>query len=257
MEIVLNSRQDEIYGILNGIDYDYWNPAVDKYIKANYSKNNFKGKAICKEELQRLCGFGIKKDAYLLGCVSRLDEQKGFDIIIDTFYKLNNADIQFVVLGSGNLKIKHYIQGAVKKMPGRVAAFFDYDELLAHKIYAGCDAYMMPSKFEPCGLSQMIALAYGTPPIVNRTGGLSDTVTYYNHFTKEGNGFMFNITYGENFVRTILKSEKIFKDKKNWNTLMKNAFESNFSWEKSSIEYEKMYNIVSLNKKNENIFMKS
>jgi starch synthase len=257
MEIILNSRQDEIYGILNGIDYGYWNPALDKYIKANYSKNDFKEKAICKEELQRLCGFEIKKDAYLLGCVSRLDEQKGFDIIIDTFYKLNNADIQFVVLGSGNLEIKHYIQEAVKKMPSRVAAFFGYDELLAHKIYAGCDAYMMPSKFEPCGLSQMIALAYGTPPIVNRTGGLSDTVTYYNHFTKEGNGFMFNITYGENFVRTILKSEKIFKDKKNWNTLMKNAFESNFSWEKSSIEYEKMYNIVSLNKKNENIFMGS
>ncbi|MDR1474352.1 MAG: glycogen synthase [Endomicrobium sp.] len=257
MEIIINSRQDEIYGILNGIDYDYWNPAVDKYIKANYSKNDFKGKVICKEELQKLCGFGIKKDAYLLGCVSRLDEQKGFDIMIDAFYKLNNTDIQFVVLGSGNLEIKHYIQEAVKKIPSRLAAFFDYDEPLAHKIYAGCDAYMMPSKFEPCGLSQMIALAYGTPPIVNRTGGLSDTVTYYNHFTKEGNGFVFNITYGENFVQTILKSKKIFEDKKNWNALMKNAFESNFSWDKSSIEYEKMYNIVSLNKNNENIFMRS
>jgi starch synthase len=135
--------------------------------------------------------------------------------------------------------------------------FFDYNESLAHKIYAGCDAYMMPSKFEPCGLSQMIALAYGTAPIVNHTGGLSDTITYYNNFTKYGNGFMFNITYGENFVQTILKSEKIFKDKKNWNVLIQNAFKSNFSWDKSSVEYEKMYNITVLNKQNENIFTRS
>ncbi|MDR0398854.1 MAG: glycogen synthase [Endomicrobium sp.] len=257
MESVLNLRQDDIYGILNGIDYDYWNPATDKNIKANYSKDNIQGKAICKADLQKLCGFEIKKDVYLLGCVSRLDEQKGFDIIIDTFYKLNNADIQFVVLGSGNSEIKRKLQEAVKKMPKKVAAFFDYNESLAHKIYAGCDAYMMPSKFEPCGLSQMIALAYGTAPIVNRTGGLSDTITYYNHFTKYGNGFMFNITYGENFVQTILKSEKIFKDKKNWNVLIQNAFKSNFSWDKSSVEYEKMYNITVLNKQNENIFTRS
>jgi starch synthase len=255
MEIVLNSRQDNVYGILNGIDYSHWNPATDKNIKKNYSKDNFQGKSICKADLQKMCGFDIKKDAYLLGCVSRLDEQKGFDIIIDAFYKLNNANVQFVILGSGNLEIKHNLKEAVKKMPKKVAAFFDYNESLAHKIYAGCDAYMMPSKFEPCGLSQMIALAYGTAPIVNRTGGLSDTITYYNHFTKEGNGFMFNITYGENFVQTILKSEKIFKDKENWNTLIQNAFKSNFSWDKSSLEYEKMYNIAVSNKQKENIFM--
>ncbi|MDR2436766.1 MAG: glycogen synthase [Endomicrobium sp.] len=257
MEIVLNSRRDNVYGILNGIDYSYWNPATDKNIKENYSKDNFQGKTICKEDLQKLCGFDIKKDTYLLGCVSRLDEQKGFDIIIDAFYKLNNADMQFVILGSGSPEIKHDLKEAVKKMSKKVAVFFDYNELLAHKIYAGCDAYMMPSKFEPCGLSQMIALAYGTAPIVNRTGGLSDTITYYNHFTKKGNGFMFNITYGESFVETILKSEKIFKDKKKWNTLIQNTFKSNFLWDKSSLEYEKMYNIVVLNKQKENIFMQS
>jgi starch synthase len=257
MESIINSRQDDIYGILNSIDYSYWNPSTDKNIKETYSKDNSHGKAVCKADLQKLCGFETKKDAYMLGCVSRLDEQKGFDIIIDTFYKLNNTDIQFVVLGSGNSEIKHNLQKAVKKMSKKVAAFFDYNETLAHKIYAGCDACMMPSKFEPCGLSQMIALAYGTVPIVNRTGGLSDTITYYNHFTKEGNGFMFNITYGEDFVQTILKSEKIFKDKKNWNALTRNAFNSNFSWDKSSIEYGKMYNVTFLKKQNENIFMRN
>jgi starch synthase len=257
MEVVLNSRHDNIYGILNGIDYSYWNPATDKNIKENYSKDNLKGKAICKEDLQKLCGFDVKKDTYLLGCVSRLDGQKGFDIMIDAFYKLDNADMQFVILGSGNLEIKHDLEETVKKMSKKVAVFFDYNEFLAHKIYAGCDAYIMPSKFEPCGLSQMVALAYGTVPIVNRTGGLSDTITYYNHFTKEGNGFMFNITYGENFVQTILKSEKIFKDKKNWNALIQNTFKSNFSWDKSSLEYEKMYNMTVLNKQKENIFIQS
>jgi starch synthase len=118
MESVLNSRQDDVYGILNGIDYDYWNPSTDKNIKENYSKDSLQGKALCKADLQKICGFEIKKDAYMLGCLSRLDEQKGFDIIIDAFYKLTNADMQF-----------------------KVAAFFDYNESLARKIYADYDAF--------------------------------------------------------------------------------------------------------------------
>lgn len=257
MEIVLNTRKDDVYGILNGIDYNYWNPETDPKIAANFSKNDLSGKKICKADLQKICGFDIREDAYLFGCVSRLDHQKGFDIIIDAMYRLKDHNMQFVILGSGDQSIKWAIQEAASRMPKTVAAFFDYNEPLSHKIYAGCDGYMMPSRFEPCGLSQMIALAYGTIPIVNRTGGLSDTIEYYNHFTKQGNGFMFNITYGENFVQTILKSEKIFKDKENWSTLMQNAFNSDFSWNKSVLEYEQMYKNLIDKKQYEAFFIRS
>ncbi|AKL97510.1 glycogen synthase [Endomicrobium proavitum] len=241
MSVVLNSRKDKIYGILNGIDYDYWNPETDKNIISNFSKYDTSGKSFCKADLQELCGFEVKEDAYLFGCVSRLDNQKGFDIITDALYHLKDKNMQFVILGSGDPSIKRALEDAVRNMPKKAAAFFEYNEALAHKIYAGADAYMMPSRFEPCGLSQMIALAYGAIPVVNRTGGLSDTIVYYNHYTHEGNGFVFNITYGENFVETILKSEKIFRDKASWSPLMQNAFNSNFSWDNSVIEYIKMY----------------
>jgi len=244
MSRVLNSRKDKIYGILNGIDYEYWNPETDKNIVSNFSKRDASGKSLCKADLQKMCGFEAKEDAYLFGCVSRLDNQKGFDIIIDALYKLRDQNMQFVILGSGSPSIQRALQDAIRSMPNKAAAFFEYNEALSHKIYAGADAYMMPSRFEPCGLSQMIALAYGTIPIVNRTGGLSDTIVYYNHFTREGNGFVFNITYGENFVETIFKSEKIFRNKSDWNSLMQNAFDSNFSWDNSVIEYEQMYNNI-------------
>jgi starch synthase len=254
MEIVLNSRKDDIYGILNGIDYDYWNPKTEPFIPKNYSPDDLSGKKICKAELQKLCGFEIRPDAYLFGCVSRLDNQKGFDIIIDALYKLSSKNMQFVILGSGDPYIKWLLQEAVYKLKGKVAAFFDYNEPLAHKIYAGTDAYMMPSRFEPCGLSQMIALKYGSIPIVNRTGGLSDSVEYYNHYIKKGNGFVFNITYGENFVETILKSEKVFRARDNWSALMQNAFACDFSWGKSVERYIKMYSGVMENKRRELVF---
>ncbi|MDR1695076.1 MAG: glycogen synthase GlgA [Endomicrobium sp.] len=257
MERVLNSRRDPVYGILNGIDYDYWNPATDKFIAANYSKADVSGKKICKADLQKLCGFEVDENAYLFGCVSRLDNQKGFDIIIDALYSLNGKNMQFAILGSGDQSIRMALEEAKRKMPGNVAVFFEHNEPLAHKIYAGSDGYMMPSRFEPCGLSQMISLAYGTIPVVNRTGGLSDTIVYYNHYIKEGNGFMFNITYGENFVQTILKSEKIFNDKQDWAILMQNAFKSNFSWDRSVLEYEKMYRDLTDKKRYETVFVRS
>ncbi|MCL2484861.1 MAG: glycogen synthase GlgA [Endomicrobia bacterium] len=257
MESVLNSRHDEVYGRLNGIDYDYWNPVTDEYIAANYSKDDVSGKKICKADLQKLCGFDVNDDAYMLGCVSRLDNQKGFDIIIDALYRLEDKNRQFVILGSGDQYIKQALEEAKNKMPKNVAVFFEYNEPLAHKIYSGCDAYMMPSRFEPCGLSQMISLKYGTIPVVNRTGGLSDSIVYYNHYTKEGNGFMFNITYGEDFVQTIRKSEEIFNDKQNWNALVQNAFTSDFSWDRSVLQYIEMYQNLIDKKRYETVFVRS
>ena len=254
LEAVLNARRDGIYGILNGLDYDYWNPETDKNIAASYSKQDPSGKKLCKMALEQECGFDIDDDAYILGCVSRLDNQKGFDIILDAMYLLDDKNIKFVVLGSGDQIIKRYLIEAKNKYPKNIAAFFDYNETLAHKIYAGSDAYMMPSKFEPCGLSQMIALAYGTVPIVNRTGGLSDTVSYYVDESQAGNGFVFNISYGENFVQTVLKSEAVFRDKRQWAAVSNNAFNSKFSWNNSVMEYQRMYEDAVSKKKSSVIF---
>jgi starch synthase len=198
-------------------------------------------KTICKAELQKACGFDIDENAYLFGAVSRFDWQKGFDVIVDAAYKLKDENMQFVILGSGDIDIKRQVQNLVEQYPKKIAAFFDFNEVAAHKIYAGSDAFMMPSRFEPCGLSQIIALAYGSIPIVNRVGGLSDTIEYFNHFTKKGNGFVFNLTYGEDFVQTVYKSEKIFRDKKLWTSLMQNALNCNFSWDKSVLEYQDIY----------------
>ncbi|MDR0823087.1 MAG: glycogen synthase [Endomicrobium sp.] len=257
MEWSLNHRADKIYGILNGIDYDYWNPKIDKNIAAKFNKKNINGKILCKQDLQKMCGFDIDKDAYLFGCVSRLDWQKGIDVIIDAVNQLKDENMQFVVLGSGDMNIKRDLQNLAAKYPKKIAAFFDFNEALAHKIYAGADSYMMPSRFEPCGLSQMISLAYGTIPIVNRVGGLSDTIKYYNHYSGKGNGFVFNLTYGENFVQTILKAQKIFKDKALWKVLMQNAFNCDFAWSQSVLEYQKMYSDLINQKKSETFSIRS
>ncbi|MDR2772505.1 MAG: glycogen synthase [Elusimicrobiota bacterium] len=254
LEMVLNSRTDEIFGILNGLDYDYWNPATDRNIAANYSPQDLNGKKICKMDLQNLCGFDVNDDAYLLGCVSRLDNQKGFDIILDAMYLLDDKNIQFVILGGGDPIIKRQLIEIKNTYPKNVAVFFDYNEPVAHKIYAGSDAYMMPSKFEPCGLSQMIALTYGAIPIVNRTGGLSDTIQSFNSETGEGNGFVFNITYGENFVETILKSAQVFNDRHQWAQLMTNAFNSKFTWDDSVEYYQEMYQYLISKKEYETVY---
>lgn len=257
MEWSLNHRGDKIYGILNGIDYDYWNPQNDKYTAANYSKDNLSGKKLCKEELQKICGFNLRQDAFLFGTVSRLDGQKGIDVILDAVYALRNENMQFVILGSGDPVLKGKLEKTAKLYPKTLAFFSDFNEELAHKIYAGTDSYLMPSKFEPCGLSQMIALSYGSIPIVNRVGGLADTIKYFNHFTGEGNGFVFNLTYGETFVETIYKAEKIFNDKTLWNVLMQNAFNSDFSWGQSLSQYMRMYQDI-IDKKNfEVLFIRS
>ena len=241
MEVVLKTRKNDIYGILNGIDYSYWNPKTDKNLKANYSENDLSGKLLCKRALQEKCGFAADDNAFVAGCVSRLDNQKGFDIIMDSIRKLQHLNIQFVILGSGDRYIKDRLLYLKSLYPSKVSVFNDYNESLSHQIYAGSDAFLMPSRFEPCGLSQIIALSYGTVPIVNKTGGLADTIKDFEKYP-DGNGFVFDLYAGENFTDKINFAYNSFYDKNLWRKVVANAFASNYSWDNSVSSYEDMYN---------------
>ncbi len=257
MEVVLQVRKKDLYGILNGIDYSYWNPMTDKNLVANFSANNYDNKKLCKKYLQEKCGFIQNEKTFMLGCVCRFDMQKGFDLIMDAIGKLSNFDIQIVVLGSGDRYIKDSILYLQNLYPNKLKVYTNYDEKLSHQIYAGVDGFLMPSKFEPCGLSQIIALSYGTVPIVNKTGGLADTIHDFSESNDKGNGFVFDLYKGEQFVDCILRAYDIYNNKSLWNKVVQNSFLSQYSWINSVKEYEKMYNVAINRKITDNIYYKN
>jgi starch synthase len=244
MEGILRSRKNHFAGILNGISYEEWSPKTDNCIIANFSREDISGKNKCKEDLQLAAGLPRNEKAFLIGAVSRLDPQKGYDLVNKAMPMLMQGNIQFAFLGNGDKKIFQELSNLSKKYPDKISFTTGFNEPLAHKIYAGADAFLMPSIFEPCGLGQMIALSYGTIPIVHRTGGLSDTVTDYNIRTGIGNGFSFLKIDHEELAYTIKLALKIFNDKKAWSKLVANAFCSDFSWKKSIKEYIKIYKRV-------------
>ena len=252
MEVVLQTRKKDVFGILNGIDYSYWNPRYDRNLAANFYAKDKSGKKFCKKYLQEKCGFKVDDKAFLLSVVSRFDMQKGFDLIIDSVGNLVKENIQIVVLGSGDRYIKDTMLYLKSLYSDKLAVFTDYNEPLSHRIYAGADAFLMPSKFEPCGLSQIIALAYGTVPIVNKTGGLSDTIEDFSTNTLKGNGFVFDFYKGESFEYTVRRANSFL-----WNRLTDNAFASRFSWDNSVQEYEKMYDTAAARKIKDNIYNKN
>ncbi|MBR4039104.1 MAG: glycogen synthase GlgA, partial [Clostridia bacterium] len=188
---LLRARKEQLSGILNGIDIDDYDPSKDPMIYANYDPYHLGGKEYCKQELQKELGLNVDPNAPVVGIISRLSNQKGLDLIECVIRELMDTGIQLVVLGMGEAKYTNLFSWAESEYPGRLAARFAMNHQLAHRIYAGCDMFLMPSQFEPCGLSQMIALRYGSVPIVRETGGLRDTVLSYNKFTDEGNGFSF------------------------------------------------------------------
>ena len=194
--------------------------------------------------MQEKCNFKVDENKFVLGCVSRFDTQKGFDLIMDAIGRIQNLNTQIVILGSGSREIKDGLLYLQHLYPDTVRIFTDYNEPLSHQIYAGADAFLMPSKFEPCGLSQIIALAYGTIPIVNKTGGLADTIENFSQSKFTGNGFVFDLYAGESFVDKINNAYDIYKNKFLWDILIKNCFNSNYSWDNSVKEYEKMYNVA-------------
>jgi len=234
LEGVLNKRRDSVFGILNGLDYTIWNPETDKFIAKSYSINTAKDKSKDKEDLQKLCNLPLESDVPLFGVVSRLAEQKGFDILaegIDTICRMN---LQLVILGTGDLKYHLIMEDMVKKYPQVISLHLKFDDPLAHKIYAGSDIFLMPSKYEPCGLGQLIGLRYGTIPLVFKTGGLADTVN-------QDNGFIFDRYSKDGLIKTIEKAVAGFKNKHKWAALVNRAMKCNFSWDASAKKYIKLY----------------
>lgn len=234
LEGVLAKRKSDLFGILNGLDYSIWNPETDLFIRRNYSAQNLQDKYENKEDLQNICKLPKKKDAVLFGIVSRLVEQKGFDILTDCLERICKMDLQLVILGTGDLKYHNILKNIAKIYPEIISLHLKFDNPLAHKIYAGSDVFLMPSKYEPCGLGQMIALRYGTIPLVFKTGGLADTVT-------PDNGFIFDNYKKEDLINTVGEVVAVFKNKKKWMELMQKAMQCNFSWRESAKQYLKLY----------------
>lgn len=235
------ASQGRFTGILNGIDYEEYNPATDTRIATNYSAEKPAGKARCKAALQEECGFTRSKKAALIGLISRLSEQKGLDLIRDIAKKLVKLPIQFVLLGTGDPVYEQYFRDMEKRYPRKVRAFIGFDADLAQRIYAGSDLFLMPSRFEPCGLGQMISLRYGTIPIVRATGGLADTITHFNPRTGRGNGFVFKDYESDVLYDAIVRAVETFGNKEQWDILIQRALTTDFSWSNSARKYVELY----------------
>lgn len=234
LEGVLNKRKNSLFGIINGLDYKIWNPKTDKYIAKNFSAKDISGKAKDKEDLQAFCKLPLKKDVPLFGIVSRLAQQKGFDILAEGIDVICKMDLQLVILGTGDLKYHLIMEDMVRKYPKVISLHLKFDDPLAHKIYSGSDIFLMPSRYEPCGLGQLISFRYGTIPLVFKTGGLADTVN-------KDNGFIFDKYSSDVLIKAIKQAESAFKGKKKWDALVKKAMKLDFSWEESAKKYLQLY----------------
>ncbi|MBS6504014.1 MAG: glycogen synthase GlgA [Clostridium sp.] len=250
LEGLLRYRSFALEGIVNGIDYKEYNPEEDKYIYSTYSVNDLENKKINKEELQKELGLTVNKDVPMIGLVSRLTHQKGCDLIINILEELLKEDIQVVVLGTGDYMYEESFKSFQGRHPNKISANIKFSNELAHKIYAASDMFLMPSLFEPCGLGQLIALRYGSIPIVRETGGLKDTVTPYNEYDETGNGFGFKNYRFEELFNITKYALKIYGNKDKWNNIVRQAMSADNSWEKSAKEYIEIYNQLIINNDN-------
>lgn len=238
---VLRDRKEDVFGVLNGVDYTEWNPETDAHIAANFSIKNLSGKKACKSELLDIFGLKGTLETPLVGMVTRLAEQKGGDLVAEIADKLIELGFLLVVLGRGDKKFETLFSRLGKKYKGQVGVKIAFDNALAHKIEAGADMFLMPSRYEPCGLNQMYSLKYGTIPVVRATGGLDDTVQEFDPITKEGNGFKFSDYFPRALLEECQKALDIHTNRAMWQRLMKNAMNEDFSWEKSALKYERVY----------------
>ncbi len=245
LEDVLRLRENDLWGIVNGIDVSEWNPATDKRLVQNYDINTMKeGKAANKLAVQRELGLREAPDTLLIGIVSRLTHQKGISLIASRLSDIMGLDVQFVVLGTGEASAEDTFRYMEHKYKRRAVYYGGYNEDLAHKIYAGCDLFLMPSLYEPCGIGQLIAMRYGALPLVRETGGLRDTVTPFNQYTNEGNGFSFWAFNADDMVYTLRwATDTYYLNKEGWNQLMMNAMNTDVSWQLSATMYEECYDL--------------
>lgn len=241
---LLASRRSTLTGILNGIDTTEWNPAGDKYIAAPYSAGDLGGKAACKRALQRQMGLKVDAEVLLLGMVSRFTQQKGLDVVLDIAQQLLDMPVQLVFLGSGDAEMQRRVLALAHHHPGQVGAYVGFDEGLSHVIEAGADMFLMPSRFEPCGLNQMYSQRYGTPPLVHATGGLRDSVVDCTPVTLargKATGFVFEEMTPEALLHTVERAEAAFRDKPTWQALQRNGMQQDFSWKNSAAAYLDIY----------------
>ena len=240
---LMRARSNCLSGIVNGIDYDEFNPETDPDIARNFNVDNFrKEKVKNKIALQKELGLAEDPKMMMIGVVSRLTDQKGFDLVSCVMDELCQDAIQIVVLGTGEEQYENMFRHFAWKYPDKVSAQIYYSEPMSHKIYASCDAFLMPSLFEPCGLSQLMSLRYGTVPIVRETGGLKDTVEPYNEYEKTGTGFSFANYNAHEMMATVRYAEQIYYDKKrDWNKIAERGMQQDFSWNNSARLYEELY----------------
>ncbi len=238
---LLNSISDKLYGIVNGIDHDAYNPRRDKNIPKTFGLTTMKNKLVNKAELQKQLGLPVDKDIPVIGLVSRLVSQKGLDLIKGVIEEILNLDMQLVILGTGDQAYEDLFEYYSHIYPEKLSSNIGFSDKLAKLIYAGADMFLMPSLFEPCGIGQLIALRYGTVPIVRETGGLKDTITPYNKYTGEGNGFSFTNYNAHDMLNVIQLAIETYKDKKQWLAIQKNGMKAETSWKDSAKKYYELY----------------
>jgi starch synthase len=231
----------DLVGILNGADYDVWNPKSDAFLTQKYDAQDLSGKRVCKAELQRSFGLPEAPDIPLIGMVSRLAGQKGFDLLEHSLKEFFHRDLQFVLLGTGDRYWEQFFPKVRTRYRKKAGVRIDFNEALAHKIYAGADIFLMPSRYEPCGLGQMYALKYGIIPLVRAVGGLKDTVAEFDPKTSRGNGFLFGPYEAPAMLKALDRALALFHDDAAWATLMKNATAADFSWDRSAQAYVELY----------------
>ena len=240
---LMSARRDVLFGILNGLDYNEYNPKIDEYIKYHFEMSDLAGKKRHKEYFTEQAGLKVSDDTMLIGIVSRMTDQKGFDLVayvIDEI--LETMDVQFAVLGTGETRYENMFHHIQSLHPDKISSYIGYSEQKAHQIYASCDAFLMPSLFEPCGLSQLISMRYGTLPIVRETGGLKDTVMPFNEYENIGNGFSFEKYNAHDMLHVIHYAYNVFKDnRKAWNDMIERAMSMDYSWDASARKYEELY----------------
>ena len=234
--------QGRLTGIVNGIDVDYYNPETDPDIAAHFSKDDLSGKAVDKAELEDVCGFAHAPDTPIVAMVSRLASHKGFDLVRCVLEEIvTTENVRFVLLGTGEVALEEFFRDLAARYPDRVAIRLEYNKALSKKFYAGADLFLMPSKSEPCGLSQMIASRYGTVPLVRECGGLADTIRPYNEYEETGNGFTFTNYNAHDMMNVIRYALRLFADHSKWDKLVKNAMNVDFSWNVSAKRYIDIY----------------
>jgi starch synthase len=238
---LLRARSGVLHGILNGVDYHDWDPSTDRLIPRNFSSADRSGKKACREALAREFGLAAPADLPVAGMVTRLASQKGLDIVCDALDALIGLGLTLVILGTGDQKIQDFLLAAQKKYTGKIGLKIAFDERIAHTIYAGSDIFPIPSRYEPCGLTQMYAMKYGAIPVVRATGGLDDSVQEFDQKTASGNGFKFKEAAPEPLIEAAGHAVAAFKRPDAWRTLVGNAMAADFSWERSAAAYLALY----------------